>query len=118
MSKTNAITINRAEFERLIQRVEDIEDVLQMRSLEERVAGEGIPPGSLPVAAAERILDGESPLRVWREHRGMTLAQLAAASGLGLSYISEIETGKKAGSVQARKKLAQALSTTIDAITL
>jgi transcriptional regulator with XRE-family HTH domain len=61
-----------------------------------------------------RLLDGESPLRVWREQRGLTLRALAARTKLGASTLSEIETGATEGSVRALRRIATALDVTVD----
>jgi transcriptional regulator with XRE-family HTH domain len=60
------------------------------------------------------MVAGESPVRVWREHRGLTLGELALEAELAPSHVSEIETGRKPGSVVAFGKLARALGVTID----
>ena len=36
----------------------------------------------VPAAVVDRLLAGESPVRVWREHRGITQSGLARASGV------------------------------------
>lgn len=99
------VQVPRAEYEALLRRVEDLEDAREMQAAEVR----GLTPDALPAALVDRLLEGESPVRVWREHRGLTLAQLADQAGVGTSYISEIETKKKPGSVHALRALAQAL---------
>lgn len=53
-------------------------------------------------------------LRAIRERRGWTQAQLAHAVGYSDAFISQLETGKKQGSVTALKSLAQALGVTTD----
>ncbi len=63
----------------------------------------------------EDILDAlsaaqESPVKILRAHRAMTQAQLAKASGISRPYLTEIETGKKDGSIRAIKALAEALN--------
>ena len=68
----------------------------------------------LPAAVVDRILGGESPLRVWREHRGLTTRTLAEAAGIAQAYVSQIETGKRSGSLDTHAKLAAALGVTID----
>ena len=69
----------------------------------------------VPVELAERIfVAGEHPVRVWREHRGLTLGALAKASGIAQSYVSEIEHGKKRGSVRALAALAKVLRVDIE----
>lgn len=68
----------------------------------------------LPAALVDRILAGESPVRVWREHRGMTGEALAAAAGIAQSYVSQIETGRRDGTLDTMVRLAQALGVTVD----
>jgi ribosome-binding protein aMBF1 (putative translation factor) len=68
----------------------------------------------VPAEFANRILDGENPVRVWREYRGMSAKDLAAKTGLSPAYISQIETGDRDGSFETMKKIAQALSVSLD----
>lgn len=63
-----------------------------------------------------RVVAGEHPVRVWRDYRGLSAVQLADASGVSKAYLSEIETGKKPGSVDAYKALAGALGVAVDAL--
>ena len=67
-----------------------------------------------PAQLVKRLIDGEHPVRVWREHRGMRAKELAAAADIASSYLSAIETGKKPGSVNALKRIAAALGVTLD----
>jgi transcriptional regulator with XRE-family HTH domain len=53
---------------------------------------------------------------VWRAHRGLTREALAAAAGVSPSYLSEIETRRKPGSLDAMMKLAAALRVPLDDI--
>lgn len=68
----------------------------------------------VPAEIVKRIVAGESKVRVWRTHRGMSARDLATAAGLSAPYISEIESGKKEGSVSVMKKIAEALKVDID----
>jgi hypothetical protein len=61
-------------------------------------------------AEAKRLLDGESPVRIWREKRGMTQRALTAAAAIPAGYLSEIESRGKPGSVAAYRALATALA--------
>lgn len=95
-------------YRRLLALAEDMEDIRAYdRAMAEIDRGED---EVLPADVAERLLSGEThPLRVWREYRGLTQQQLAQAVGVGKSYISQIETGKK----QAAVGVLQALSRTL-----
>jgi len=117
MSATDTVTLSRAEYEALLDRLEDAEDENAIKRFEARVAAlgwEAATRNALPAERAWRLLDGAHPLAVWREHRKLSGAKLAALSGVPQSYISEIETGKKPGSLDAMAKLARALGVTID----
>nr|CRH06165.1 conserved protein of unknown function [Candidatus Magnetococcus massalia] len=70
----------------------------------------------MPAEYANRILEGESPLRVWREYRGMTLQALADCVEVSRGYISEIENAHKDGSVRVMKAIADTLSVQLDDI--
>ena len=62
-------------------------------------------------AAAKAAADGPSQasVRVWREKRGLTQDDLARRVGLSKSFLSEIENGKKTGSVKTLRGIAEAL---------
>src|SRR3546814_3871263 len=56
----------------------------------------------------ERLLDGENPVRVWREHRGLTVKALAERAGISAAYLSQIEGGQRDGSLDTMRKIAEA----------
>lgn len=68
----------------------------------------------VPADVVARLLAGESPLRVWRDHRGLTQMALAEASGVNRVQIADIEAGRSTGSVQTLRKLADGLGVTVD----
>jgi len=53
------------------------------------------------------------PIKIIRKHRGMTQANLARKSGISRPYLTEIETGKKDGSLRAMKAIADALDVSV-----
>ena len=106
------VIIPEAEYLRLLEAIEDSEGLDSVRLFKERLAaGE---EELLPAAMVDAILDGESRVRVWREHRGLTAAALAKAAGIASPYLSQIETGKREGTVETYRKLAIALGVTLD----
>ena len=70
------------------------------------------------MAVVEQLATGASPVRVWREYRGLSLRALAEKAGVSAALLSEIETGKKDGSVRTLATLAQVLSVTLDDLVL
>jgi DNA-binding XRE family transcriptional regulator len=117
MNAPDTVTLSRDEYNALLDRLEDAEDELTLKRFNEDVAARGwetVTRDCLPVALVERKLAGEHPLRIWREKRNLTGNRLAALSGVPQSYISDIETSKKPGSIVALTKLARALEIQID----
>lgn len=116
MSKADTVTMTRAEYEALIERIEDAQDLAAAAAENTRVRmlGQHAYDDHLPIELVNRLLDGESPLRVWREHRGIGLRELAKTAEIGAAYLSEIETGKKPGSLDAMAKVARALKISLD----
>lgn len=101
-----------AEFQRMLEQLEDLDDVRAFdRAKRELAAAED---ELVPATLVERLANGESPLRVWREHRGLTQQALADAAGVGKSYISQLEAGTKAGSLWTLRSLAAALKIDLD----
>lgn len=101
-----------AEYLKLVESAEDAADRAAVADIRRKLAsGE---EELLPASFVDRILAGESPLRVWREHRGLSASALAEKAAVAQSYVSEIETGKKDGSLKTMRKLADALGVSID----
>ncbi len=70
----------------------------------------------LPVELADRIMDGENPLRVWRTYRGLTQGQLGQEVNRQAAFISKLESGEAEGGVGLWARLADALGVTIEDI--
>ena len=102
-----------ADYQRLLDIAEDKADALAASQAEQRrMEGEEY----LPCEMVDRILAGDNPLRVWREYRGMTLAQLAGSAGARQATLSEIENGKAQGKPALWRALADALRVSVDDI--
>ena len=115
--KTDTVTLTRAEYEALHERLEDAEDNAFLDGIEahERAIGkEKARADYLPAELVRRLIDGEHPVRVWRAYRGLSREALAAAAGIAPSYLTEIETRRKPGSFTALAKLAAALCISLD----
>lgn len=109
---TETVTIERAEYERLLRIAEDAGDAAAFDRAVARLA-QGLDE-AIPAQYANRIIDGENPVRVYREYRGLTQAGLAERSGVNRVQIADIEGGRKSGSVDTIRKLADALSVSVD----
>ena len=59
-----------------------------------------------PGEVVDRLRAGESPVRVWREHRGPTQSGLGRDSGMLRAVIADIEAGRRGESVKSLAALA------------
>ena len=98
------------EYRRMVAALEDAADVAAIgRGWDEDAAGE-----TVPGAVVNAILDGASPVRAWRLYRGLTLEVLADRIGVSKGYLSQIEQGRKPGTLGVFRCLADVLGVFID----
>ena len=62
----------------------------------------------------ERV--GESPVKLWREERKLTQQELAEQAGISKPYLSQIETGKRQGTLETLAAIARALAVPLDVL--
>ena len=72
---------------------------------------------SFSIEVADQLVAGKNPIRVFRNHRGMTQIELAAAININPVYLSQIETGRRNGSTKTLASIAKALNVSLDDIT-
>lgn len=101
------------EYQKLLESAEDAIDLADAdTAVRELARGDD---ERVPAEITERLLSGdEHPLKIWREHRGMTQEALGATANVGKSYISQIEAFKKAGSTRVLRALAGAIDVDVD----
>ena len=98
------------DYHRMIATLEDARDRAAIdRVLREDEAGE-----TVPGEVVHAILDGAQPLRAWRQHRRLTLDGLARQVGVSKGYLSQIENGRKSGTLDLVRRLAAVLDVTLD----
>jgi DNA-binding XRE family transcriptional regulator len=91
---------------------EDAADAAAVRHIREQLAAGA--EEIVPAAVVKRLDARESPVRVFREWRGMTQGQLAAAIEVDQSFISKIEAGTKHPNAANLGRLARALRVDAD----
>ena len=70
-----------------------------------------------PPEVREMMRAGDTALRAWRRHRGMTQAQLAAQGGVAQGHLSELEGRNGKGmSLLTARFLARALGVSMDVL--
>mgnify|MGYP001063088253 CR=1 FL=1 len=104
-----------ADYQRLLERLEDAEELrAYARAKAELSAGDN---ESIPAVVVDRLSAGESPLRASGERRGLIQQALADATGLGKSFVSQLESGTKTGTIGTLRALPQALQVDLDDLT-
>ena len=97
-------------YRRMVAALEDAADSAAIeRAWAEDAVGE-----TVPGEVVKAILDGGSPLRVWRKHRAFTLDALAERVGVSKGYLSQIENGQKPGTLGLFRRLAGVLDVAMD----
>lgn len=100
------------EYQALRELAEDADDVAALlRFAKRHSAGK---EETFPSNVVDGLLAGESPLRVWREHRGLTAAQLAAAVRITPAHVSKLESGNGDPSLAVLRRLAKVLGVDLD----
>jgi DNA-binding XRE family transcriptional regulator len=106
------VVMSEADFQALVNDAEMSADVAAYDRVKDRLArGED---ELIPADFVHRMLDGESRVAVWREFRGLSARALAETAGITQAYLSQIEAGKRDGTVGTMKKIAEALKITVD----
>jgi mRNA interferase RelE/StbE len=116
LGDASVVMLSRRDYDALVKRLEDSADLAAVRA-DKKNAGD-----YLPADQVDRLLAGETALRVWREYRGLTLDGLAAKAAeygaeVGKSHLSHIETGRARASLDLMAALAKALGVPLDALT-
>jgi hypothetical protein len=104
------VVLPRAEYEALVERAdheaEDADDIAMYDARKAELAAGGV---VLPPEVGGAILRGESRLKAIRNWRGETQLHLCFKTGIGQGYLSDLESGRRAGTPETIAKLAEAL---------
>ena len=72
----------------------------------------------VPSEVIYAILDGENPIKIWREYRGLSKPDMAERVGISVPYLSQLETNKRKGSLNVLMAIAKVLRVSLDHIVL
>jgi len=113
--KPEFAVISYADYKHFLELIEDEADAHAVAEFHESyTAGREF---LVPEEIVRRELAGESPVKLWREHRGLTQQDLAKRAGISKPYLSQIETGKRQGTVETIGAIARALDVPLDVLT-
>jgi len=102
------------EYLKLLEQSEMLEDIRDYDAA--KAAIERGEDELIPAEVVFAILDGENPIKVWREYRGLTQQQLADKVKISKPYLSQIETGKRTGKTEILSAIAKALDVSLDEV--
>ena len=97
-----------ADYERLLAIAEgkmDAADVLAYRE-----AGED----SFPESLVDALVNGDHPIKVYRNYRHLTQQELADRVGKSKPYIAKLEAGERTGTVDVLARIAEVLKIDLD----
>ena len=105
------VLLPRVQYEQLLEDAEMLKDIREFRG------AKAVQQETYPSEVINRlILNEESPIRVYRDHRELTQKQLADKCGIQRAYLAEIETGRKSGSIKTLKKIGAVLEVDLNLI--
>jgi DNA-binding XRE family transcriptional regulator len=100
------------EYILLVEQAEMLQDVRDYDAV--KAALERGDEELIPSKVVYAILDGDNPIKVWREYRGMSQQELAELVGISVPYLSQLETGKRKGSLEVLAAIAKSLRVSLD----
>ena len=98
----------------LVEKAEMLQDVQDYDSA--KAALERGDDELIPSEVVYAILDGDNPIKVWREYRRMSQPEVAEKSGISVPYLSQLETNKRKGSLNVLSAIARALQVSLEII--
>lgn len=106
------VVLPRAEYEKLLARAdesaEDEEDIAIYDARKAELADTG--GVTLPKEVSAAILRGDSRLKAIRQWKDITQLHLSFKTEISQGYLSDLESGRRAGTPETIAKLANALS--------
>ena len=109
--------LSRKDYEALAAKAQEVDEDLGTARIVARARKEiaaGMP--LIPKEVVDRIARGENALRALRQWRGKTQLYISHKTNIGQGYISDLERGRRKGTIAALKKIADVLEVPLDLI--
>lgn len=105
------VVLPRAEYDALVEAAAEAEeDAVDLAVYDARKADLAAGRTTfLPEDVSAALMRGETLVKALRKWRKLSQTELAAATGLGQGYLSDIEAGKRRGPPETLAKIAAAL---------
>jgi hypothetical protein len=108
------VVLPRAEYEALLERAAYDEDADDVAIYDARKAELAAGAAALPPEVSAAMLRGESRLKAIRNWRDITQTHITHRTGIGQGYLSDLESGRRAGTPETLAKLAQVLKVPVE----
>ncbi len=96
------------EYQQLLDFKEELDDIHEFDT------ALAMPQEKIPVEWVDRLLNGEHPIQVWREYRGLSQQQLAIACTVETDYICQLEMRQCQPSLTVLRQIAKTLKRDIE----
>lgn len=101
------VTLSRADFDALMEALEDAADLAAARAVQAAVAAGR--EEYIPFEMVQRLAGDDHPLKVWREYRGLSREELAEAAGVPAEVIAAVEECREPAESSVSEALAKGL---------
>lgn len=101
-----------AEYEKMLEPFEDAQDAIRIEQLLNAVASGA--EELFPAKLVNALASGGNPIRLLREYRAMSTADLAAACGVTKAHMYQLKTGKRSMSIEVLRNLSHMLTVEAD----
>lgn len=96
------------DYNRLIEALEDQYDIEEIKRHFAKVSE------TFPVELIKALSDGENPIKVYREYRGINQSALAKKANVSRQYISQLEKGERKGTPKVLQSIANILKVELE----
>ena len=109
---SETVTLLLTEYEALLEKAESYDELVTLQEFHHALdAGQ---EELIPSDVVEKLVSGQSPIKVWRQYRGLSQAQLAKEIGVSQAYVAQLETRQRQGKPAVLKNIAGALGVIVD----
>jgi len=96
------------EYKKILSLIEEQQDIEEVKAML------AAPQETFPLEIIEKLSNGESPIKVFREYRGLSQSLLASRVYVSKQYISQIEKFERKGTAKILKAIAGALKVELE----
>lgn len=112
--KGEVAILPRREYDALVAKAAEADEDAGTARLVARARKQASEDVLLPKFVADRLANGENAIRVLRDWRDVTQMYLSFKTGIGQGHISDIENGRRTGTPETLRRIADVLKVPLD----